>query len=326
MAEVSAHHQRKSGLTRVCVRRALCLAFATLLVSAAQAAAQARPAAEAPFMPWQPVDHIVTAGVLDVRGAGLVRLAGIEEGGELSRAFLAGLISSRAVHVVPTAQSSGLTEALVYTPDGRCVNAEMIRFGYARARATPGFDRAAEFRGLEEDARRLKRGMWSEPAPAAAPATAAAPQAGGPRRVASFRRFYIGAGGGAVIGDVRDWLASVEIGAAFGPALGVYLAAGHLHDLGDTRVDGAERAWHAGAGLRLTIPVALPIRPYVKGGGGYMRILSDDGAPRRDEPFWEAGAGLITAAGPVHLDAGYTFARVAGTDVARVAGVIGIRF
>jgi endonuclease YncB( thermonuclease family) len=307
------------------IHRALCLAFAAVLVSAAAAAAQSRPAPDAPFMPWQAVDHIVTAAVLDVRGAGLVRLAGIEEGGELSRAFLAGLISSRAVHVVPTAQSTGLTEALVYTPDGRCVNAEMIRFGYARARATPGFDRAAEFRGLEEDARRLKRGLWSEPAAVTPPVLTAGALAA-PRGAPRLRRVYIGAGGGAVIGDVRDWLASVEIGASLGPAFGVYIAAGHLHDLGDTRADGAERVWHGSTGLRLTMPVALPIRPYVKGGGGYMRIRSDAGAPTRDEPFWEAGAGLITAAGPVHFDAGYTFARVADADLVRVAAMIGIRF
>lgn len=303
---------------------AMWLTFGVAAFAPASIRAQTPPATAIPTMPWQAVDHIVTAAVIDVRGVGIVRLAGVEEGGEVSRAFLAGLISSRAVHVVPSAHSTGLTEALVYTPDGRCVNAEMIRFGYARARNTPGFDRAAEFRGLEEDARRLKRGLWGAPAQAAAVS-----QAARPRRDAPFRRFHIGVGGGVVMEGERDWVAAAEAGVAISSALGLYVSAGHLHDLGDVRTAGAERAWHGGGGVRLTLPVPLAIRPYLKGGGGYMRIVPDgpgDGVPKRDEPFWEAGAGLIIAAGPVHFDAGYTFARVAGTDVARITGVLGIRF
>lgn len=57
-----------------------------------------------------------------------------------------------------------------------------------------------------------------------------------------------------------------------------------------------------------------------------MRIMPDGDSPSRDEPFWEAGAGLVTARGPVHLDVGYTFARAGEVDAARVAGVLGIRF
>lgn len=287
-------------------------------VQPAPALAQASPEPVAPTMSWHAVEHINSAAVIDVRGVGLVRLAGVEEGGEVSRAFLAGLISSRAVSVIATGQSTGITEALLYTPDGRCVNAEMIRSGYARARPAPGFERAAEFRGLEEDARRFKRGLWGTPAPAS-PAPS--------RRAASgFRPFFIGAGGGATLGDPRDWIAVVEIGVAFNQTLALYLSGGHLHDLGDASADGVERAWHGAAGLRLTIPIGLPIRPYLKAGGGYMRIITDVGSDSRDEPFWEAGAGLVTARGPVHLDAGYTFARVGDVDVARVAGVLGVRF
>lgn len=179
------------------------------------AVAQTTPAPAAPTMPWHAVDHIVTAAVIDVRGVGLVRLAGVEEGGEIARAFLAGLISSRVVSVIETGQSTGLTEALVFTPDGRCVNAELIRFGYARAKPAPGFDRAAEFRGLEEDARRLKRGMWGPSAPASPPARGAPSRGAAP----AFRSFFIGAGGGATLGEPRDWIAVVEMGVAFNPAL-----------------------------------------------------------------------------------------------------------
>lgn len=298
---------------------AVCLGGA--IAASVPSSAAAQTAAAPPTMPWQAVERILTADTIDVRGVGVVRLAGIEAAGDLSRAFLAGLISSRAVQVVFTPHSTGLSEALVYTPDGRCVNAEMIRFGYARARTAPGFDRAAEFRGLEEDARRLTRGLWGAPAQ-----EVAAPAPARPARDASRRRFYIGVGGGAVIEGVRDWAAAVEAGTAVSSALSLYLAAGHLHDLGDARTAGADRAWHGGGGLRLTLPLPLPVRPYAKGGGGYMRILPRGGASKRDEPFWEAGGGFVTAAGPVHLDVGYIFARVAGTDVVRVAGVLGVRF
>ena len=301
---------------------AVCLVAAVSSFQPASVFAQTPPAPAAPTMPWHAVDHIVTAAVIDVRGVGLVRLAGVEEGGELSRAFLAGLISSRVVSLIATGQSTGLTEALVYTPDGRCVNAELIRFGYARAKPAPGFDRAAEFRGLEEDARRLKRGLWGPSPPVAPPPPAAPSRRGDP----AYRSFFIGAGGGATLGEPRDWIALVEIGVAFNRALALYVSAGHLHDLGDGSTVGAERGWQGSGGLRLTVPIGLPIRPYLKAGGGSMRIIPDGDSPSRDEPFWEAGAGLATARGPVHVDVGYTFARVGATEVARVAALLGIRF
>ncbi|HEX6324918.1 MAG TPA: thermonuclease family protein [Vicinamibacterales bacterium] len=276
-------------------------------------------------MPWQTVERIVTGSLIEVRGYGLVQLAGIEDAGELSRAFLAGILSSQAVRVIPTEHSpDGLTYALVYTPDGRLVNAEMLRLGYARVRASRDFDRLGEFRGLQQDAERLKRGLWAE-----TPASADAQMPMSPARGSAPRRFYLGAGGGATFsaGGRRDWMAGIETGAALSRAFGLYLAAGYLHDFGDARTAGAERAWYGSAGLRVIVPAQTTLRPYLRAGGGYMRIESDGAADaRRDRPFWEAGGGLLIAGGPMQLDAGYIFARVDGTDVTRVFGLLGIRF
>ena len=277
-------------------------------------------------MPWQVVDRIVSGNVIDVRGAGLVRLAGIEDDGEIARAFLAGLISSQAVRVVASAYSSaGMTEAFVYVPDGRCVNVEMLRFGYARARITPNFERRAEFLGLQQDAQRLGRGLWAPAAPAVS-APAAAP---GPAFQSRTRRGHAAIGGGAGLdGDRRDWIAMFEAGVFPSRAVGLYLSAGYIRDLGDASTAGADRAWHGGGGMILTLPAESWLRPYARAGGGYMRIETRPAGEiaKRDRPFWEAGAGLIISRGPVHTDIGYVYARVDGHPVSRAFGLFGIRF
>lgn len=295
---------------------AIAVSLATLVPAAASA--QARPSGEPYYMPWEVVDRIVAGNVIDVRRLGLVRLAGVDDGGELSRAFLAGILSTQAVRVIATTHSSnGMTEAFVYTPDGRCVNTEMLRLGYARVRAAPGFDRLAEFTGLQQDAQRLKRGLWAD-APAAGAGAPPAVTAPPP----STRRFHLAAGGGATAGGGSDWIAGGEIGVAVTRAAGLYLSGGYINDLGDAD---ASHASHAGAGIRITAPARVPVRPYVRGGGGYMRIESG-GTVRRDRPFWEAGAGILIEARRAHLDVGYTFARVDGIDVTRAFGLLGIRF
>lgn len=55
----------------------------------------------------------------------------------------------------------GRTLAYVYLDDGRMLNAELIRQGYAHAYPRFPFRYLAEFRELERDARRLGAGLWS---------------------------------------------------------------------------------------------------------------------------------------------------------------------
>jgi micrococcal nuclease len=50
--------------------------------------------------------------------------------------------------------------AYVYTEDRRCHNAELIRAGYGHAYTKYSFRFMEEFRSLEQEARRKKRGLW----------------------------------------------------------------------------------------------------------------------------------------------------------------------
>jgi endonuclease YncB( thermonuclease family) len=50
--------------------------------------------------------------------------------------------------------------AYVYLPDGACFNAELLREGYAHAYTRFPFQFLEEFRALEREARRQKRGLW----------------------------------------------------------------------------------------------------------------------------------------------------------------------
>jgi micrococcal nuclease len=50
--------------------------------------------------------------------------------------------------------------AYIYSPDGDCHNAALIREGYAHAYTTYSFQFMDEFRALEQEARRERRGLW----------------------------------------------------------------------------------------------------------------------------------------------------------------------
>jgi micrococcal nuclease len=50
--------------------------------------------------------------------------------------------------------------AYIYTADGDCFNAVLIRQGYGHAYTRYPFQFMEEFRALEQDARTAKRGLW----------------------------------------------------------------------------------------------------------------------------------------------------------------------
>jgi micrococcal nuclease len=50
--------------------------------------------------------------------------------------------------------------AYIFGPDGTCHNAALIREGYAHAYTSYSFHFMDEFRRLEQEARRAKRGLW----------------------------------------------------------------------------------------------------------------------------------------------------------------------
>lgn len=53
--------------------------------------------------------------------------------------------------------------AYVYLQDRTCFNAELIRLGYGHAYTKYPFQFLEEFRGLEAEARRARRGLWGVP-------------------------------------------------------------------------------------------------------------------------------------------------------------------
>jgi len=52
--------------------------------------------------------------------------------------------------------------AYIYTSQGQCFNARLISEGYARAYTYFAFQFMDEFRGLDQQARKEKRGLWAE--------------------------------------------------------------------------------------------------------------------------------------------------------------------
>lgn len=121
--------------------------------------------AQAPSFPtWLVVDRVVSGSVIEVATHGAVRLVGIEPMGTPSRIFLEGLLSGSLVAVSVLPGSPGEpAPALIHLPDGRLLNAEMVRLGYARARVDPSFPVTVEFSVHEANARRLRRGLWNGP-------------------------------------------------------------------------------------------------------------------------------------------------------------------
>jgi micrococcal nuclease len=60
-----------------------------------------------------------------------------------------------------TRDKYGRLLAYIYLPDGSCHNAELIRQGYAHAYTRFPFQFMEEFRGLEQEARAAKSGLWA---------------------------------------------------------------------------------------------------------------------------------------------------------------------
>jgi micrococcal nuclease len=60
-----------------------------------------------------------------------------------------------------TRDKYGRLLAYIYTPDGRCHNAELIIQGYAHAYTLFPFQFLEEFRTLESEARAAKAGLWA---------------------------------------------------------------------------------------------------------------------------------------------------------------------
>lgn len=86
--------------------------------------------------------------------------------GQRARQFTAALVFGKHVRlIVHNTDRYGRTVGTVILPDGSSLNEELVRQGYAWHYKAYAQDR--NLANAEADARRLKRGLWQDPAPVA---------------------------------------------------------------------------------------------------------------------------------------------------------------
>lgn len=237
----------------------------------------------------------VTSGTTVELATGPVRLAGVESIADdaVGRAFLAGLLGRGAVRVqvVVDGQPPGV---LLDLPDGRSVNSEILRLGYARATdEAERFRQLGEFRGMEQDARRVRRGLWAAPSePSAGGAAPGRP--GQPARAPDpWGGYAIGRGGLAFGSSARSWLAGVEVAGFVHSNVALYASAGRIADLTPKDVDESLADLEAllefatgdtwgfeaispglfgTAGAKMVFAAGNAVQPYVQAGAGFIRI------------------------------------------------------
>lgn len=276
--------------------RAAFLAPLLLAASALVTPATAQNAGD-PTM-WVAVRKVVDGQTIQL-GTGLVRLSGIQVIADdaVVRAFLAGLIGRSTVRV-DTVVGGDPPGVVVYLPDGRVVNSELVRFGYARATDEAAqFDQANEWRGIEQDARQAGRGLWSASAEASSVVNRGVSRS---QAVPQFddatpnRGFVVGRGGLTFGTSERSWMAGADVGVFVHPNIAVYGSAGRIANLTPTEaIDALELlelaleietgldwgfeafapGWYGMGGVKgVLLDEAAPVRPYVQAGAGFVRI------------------------------------------------------
>ncbi len=129
--------------------------------------------------------RVVDGDTLELDGRERVRLIGVDAPerasagspaaafAEESTAFAARLVSGQRVRLEFESNrrdAYGRTLAYVFLEDGTLLNLEIVRSGHARAYTRFPFERSAEFRAAEREARAGRRGLWRLDESPAAPA------------------------------------------------------------------------------------------------------------------------------------------------------------
>jgi micrococcal nuclease len=133
----------------------------------------------------QLVTRVVDGDTLVVSGVGTVRLIGVDtpetvdprqpvqffgkEASEFTRRMAQGQVVRLEFDHQRTDKYQR-TLAYVYLPDGRFLNAEIVKQGYGHAYVQYPFEYLDQFRGYEREAREAGRGLWSRSEPAVASA------------------------------------------------------------------------------------------------------------------------------------------------------------
>ncbi|HEY6327798.1 MAG TPA: thermonuclease family protein [Blastocatellia bacterium] len=149
--------------------------------AAANAAAKQTDSAELPAPnEYRKVTNILHADTIEVEGAGLVRMLGVETPDRKSPEESYGDQAKAAIEFTkesllgkevrleydPSMTATGNKDdagdlmAYVYTQDGTLFNAEMIKQGQAFARVNDPFKMEDDFRGYEREAMEAGRGVW----------------------------------------------------------------------------------------------------------------------------------------------------------------------
>jgi micrococcal nuclease len=134
----------------------------------------AQPAAAPPTLGL--VERVVDGDTLVLARIGAVRLIGVdtpeskhplrpvERFSKEATVFLTTLTRGQMVSIEydqTPRDRYGRLLAYLYLPDGRCVNAEIIRQGYGFAYVKYPFKYMDEYRALEREAREAGRGLWA---------------------------------------------------------------------------------------------------------------------------------------------------------------------
>jgi micrococcal nuclease len=121
------------------------------------------------------VTRIVDGDTVVVEGVGTVRLIGVDAAemtdqrptvlgqARASTAYLSVLVAQKTVTLSfdqTRTDRYGRTLAYLHTADGRFINAEMIRQGYAHAFVRYPFKYLEDFRQFQTEAREAGRGLW----------------------------------------------------------------------------------------------------------------------------------------------------------------------
>ncbi|HXG67273.1 MAG TPA: thermonuclease family protein [Blastocatellia bacterium] len=137
------------------------------------------------------VTRIIRADTVEVEGAGVVRMLGVEVPDDKPQyaahvknalAFTEALLAGQDVRLEFEEASAkdelGQTFAYIYTRDGKLVNGELVRQGHAFVNGGVLFRMADEFRALEREALQAMRGLWGPDNPSDSSLAAAPTPAG----------------------------------------------------------------------------------------------------------------------------------------------------
>ena len=110
------------------------------------------------------VKRVVEGNILIFNNGREARLIGVGKNGDV-HAYIRTLMEDKAVTLEydqQKADSQGRLLAYVYLSDGRFLNAELIKQGYASVDREIPFKHSEQFEHYQREAKQHKRGMWTE--------------------------------------------------------------------------------------------------------------------------------------------------------------------